>query len=395
MTLSHRLPKFLIEYFNQLSKIKHLINSKDLKMEQPYKEQKFTRILREDIRNVRLSRDLKREFKELKNFYITEEQNKRLEKMSSIRKIIHLIIWMTKSLFLHLTPVRRLLTITALIIMFWGNQIIFNDGNSTVTNSGLLGGALIFIVLMLELKDKLLAKDELEAGRKVQRALMPEKSPVVPGWSIWLFTRPANEVGGDLVDYLKIGDDRIGLTIADVAGKGLHAALLMAKLQSTIRALASDYESLSDLCNKINQIFCRDSLPNIFASMFYFEVKPNDNVIKFVNAGHLPPLLIGNNEIKEIIQNNAAIGLAKNFTYKEDLITMLAGDILIAYSDGVTDARNEYGQFYEKDNFLRLLKSISKNKFEDIGEIIVKNIDSFSGDAPSNDDLSLIIIRKE
>ncbi len=364
-------------------------------MEQPHKEQKIVRILREDIRNVRLTRDLSREFKELKNFYITEEQNKRLEKMSSIRKIIHLIIWMTKSLFLHLTPVRRLLTIAAIVIILWGNQFIFNEVSSNVTNSGLIGSVLIFIVLMLELKDKLLAKDELEAGRKVQRALMPDKSPVVPGWSIWLFTRPANEVGGDLVDYLRIGDERVGMTIADVAGKGLHAALLMAKLQSTIRALASDYESLSELCNKINQIFCRDSLPNIFASMFYFEVKPNNNVIKFVNAGHLPPLLLTNNEIKEIVQNNAAIGLNKNFSFKEDIITMQRGEILIAYSDGVTDARNENGQFYEKDNFIRLLKDISKNKFEDMGEIIVKNIDLFSGDAPSNDDLSLIIVRKE
>ena len=111
---------------------------------------------------------------------------------------------MVRSLFLHLTPLRRLLTVAGLVFVLMDTTIIINDGNVNSNNSGFIGGTLIFIVLMLELKDKLLAKDELEAGRKVQRALTPERSPKVNGWSIWLFTRPANEVGGDLVDYLKL-----------------------------------------------------------------------------------------------------------------------------------------------------------------------------------------------
>src|SRR5512138_3275825 len=94
-------------------------------------------------------------------------------------------------------------------------------------------------VLMLELKDKLLARSELEAGRTVQLALMPDRPPVVPGWDIWLYSRSANDVGGDLVDYLQIDPQRLGVMLGDVAGKGLPAALLMAKLQATLRALVS------------------------------------------------------------------------------------------------------------------------------------------------------------
>ncbi len=354
---------------------------------------KFTKVIREDLKSVRFGRDVKHEFRELKEFYLNESQKKWLAQMRPIKKFFFQIFWIVRSLFLHLTPLRRLLTVAGLVFVLMDTTIIINDGNVNSNNSGFIGGTLIFIVLMLELKDKLLAKDELEAGRKVQRALTPERSPKVDGWSIWLFTRPANEVGGDLVDYLKL-NGRVAIILADVAGKGLHAALLMAKLQATIRALAADFDSLSKLCTKINAIFCRDSLPNIFASMVYLEIKPNDSQVRFVNAGHFPPLLIKNGEVKETQKSNSAIGLIKDFIYNEDIITMEKGEMLIAYSDGITEARNEYGQFFEKERFLKILPKLSQLKFEDVGETIVYEINRFVGDAPVNDDLSLLIIKK-
>jgi len=357
--------------------------------------QKFTRVLREDFRNIRFGRDVKHEFKELKEFYLNESQKKQLDEMSPIKKLFFQIFWIVRSLFLHLTPLRRLLTVVGLVFVLMDSTIIINDENVNSNNSGLIGGVLIFIVLMLELKDKLLAKDELEAGRKVQRALTPERSPKVDGWSIWLFTRPANEVGGVLVDYLKLNGKRVGIILADVAGKGLQAALLMAKLQATIRALAADSDSLSKLCSKINTIFCRDSLPNIFASMIYLEIKPDDSQVRFVNAGHFPPILIRNGEVKETQKSNSAIGLIKDFIYNEDIIIMEKGEMLIAYSDGITEARNEYGQFFEKERFLKILSNLSQRKFEDIGDTIINEIDRFVGDAPVNDDLSLMIIKKD
>ncbi len=359
--------------------------------------QKFTRVLHDDIKNIRFKKDVKREFKELRSFYITDEQNKRLAGMNPLHKGFHIVVWMIKSLFLHLTPLRRILTTVGLLVILFGSNfgsiIVVNNGEQ-VNNTGLFGGALIFLVLMLELKDKLLAKDELEAGRKVQRALMPELSPQVEGWSIWLYTRPANEVGGDLVDYLKINGDRIGIVIGDVAGKGLHAALLMAKLQATIRALAADYNCLSELCTKINSIFFRDSLANIFASMLYLEIKPDDTKIRFVNAGHLPPFLVKQNEIKEISKSNPAIGLMNNYSFSEDVIEMEKGQMMVAYSDGITEAQNEYGIFFEKERFIRVLSNIVEYKFENMGQAIVDAVDRFVGDAPVNDDLSLIIIKK-
>ncbi len=363
-------------------------------MNNTHSKQRFTKVLREDLRNARLGKDIRNEFRELRNFYLNEEQKKRLEGMRRFHRFFHQFTWIIKSIFLHLTPTRRILTVIGAVIILLGSGIFINDGQTDINNTGLVGGGIIFIVLMLELKDKLLAKDELEAGRKVQRALTPERSPKVDGWSIWLYTRPANEVGGDLVDYIKINENKVGIILADVTGKGLQAALLMAKLQATIRALAADFNSLSGLCTKINNIFYRDSLSNTFASMIYLEIIPNDSKVRFVNAGHFPPILIKNDDITETSKSNTAIGLAKDFNYKEDLITMESGEILIAYTDGVTEARNENGMFFEKERLLKILPNLKKYKFEDMGELIVSEVDYFVGDAPFFDDLSLLILKK-
>ncbi len=364
-------------------------------MENKDTNRKFARVLREDIRNTNFIREFKHELKELREFYLTEEQKKNLETMGRVKSVLYLAYSMTRSLFFHLTPMRRILTAVGLFIVLFGTSILVDNGSLQINNTGLVGGGIIFIVLMLELKDKLLAKDELEAGRKVQRALTPERSPKVPGWSIWLFTRPANEVGGDLVDYLSINDDRVGIILADVAGKGLHAALLMAKLQATIRALAADFDSLSRLVSKINSIFYRDSLKNIFASMVYVEIKPGDTKLGYVNAGHFPPMIIQDNIVKETSKGNVAIGMTKDFSYREEELSLAKGEIFFAYSDGVTEAKNEEGKFFDKDRLINTLSKLSSKNVDEIGESVVGAVDNFVGDAPVNDDLSLIIIRKD
>ena len=216
-------------------------------------DQKFHETIREDFRNINLKKDLRYEYKSLSEFYLNSEKRARLESMTPFQKWVHQTWWLTKSMILHLTPFRRILVLVGVLFLLISRSVTF-DGGSVTTNEGLLGGIIILFVLFLELKDKLLAKHELEAGRKVQRALMPEQDPEFPGWTIWLYTRPANEVGGDLVDYLRLDKNKAVLTMADVAGKGLKAALLTAKLQATVRALATEINSLSDFGKKINKI---------------------------------------------------------------------------------------------------------------------------------------------
>lgn len=350
--------------------------------------------LREDIKTGDLWHSLLRDYRELEKFYIDDEKKLRLDQMRWLKRTIFLAWWLLKSLILKLTPARRILLFIGIFFSLGGGVIIVRGDAFATGNGNILGAALFLFVLMLELKDKLLARDELEAGRKVQRALMPDPTPSIPGWSVWLFTRPANEVGGDLVDFLSFGTNRNGLVLADVSGKGLQAALLTAKLQATIRALGQDYESISKLVSKINEIFHRDSLPNVFASLLYAEAAPDSAQIKFVNAGHLPPLLVQSGIIHEMSKGEQALGLIGTSAYSEQTVELHSGDIFFAYSDGVTEARNDKGEFFGSERLLRLLPTWKQLSAEKIGNAVTSEVDWFVGEARANDDLSLVILKK-
>ena len=314
--------------------------------------------------------------------------------MGWFKRWFFMTIWLLKSLFLKLTPARRILFLVSTILLFNYANTSHNDVNVTVNGNALIGYLLLLFILMLELKDKLLAHDELEEGRSVQVALTPERQPEVAGWDIWLFTRAANEVGGDLVDYLKISENKIGLALGDVAGKGLKAALLMAKLQSTLRALISDIDSLSELGSKINKIFHRDSLPNLFASLVYLNVVPNSGKLEVLNAGHMPPLILRKGSLSEMPRGCPALGLMEKAEFKCQDAELNEGDVLIVYSDGVTEARDEFGDFFGEKRLKNILPRLGDLSATRIGENILDYVHNFVGEARYYDDLSLIIMKK-
>jgi len=347
-----------------------------------------------DIRQIRFRQDIKREFKDLKDFYLDEEQKRKLDQTSGLKRFFSQFWYLIKSAYFHLTPLRRFFVLLGTILLLLGRSVSVNGANIT-TNDSFLGGLLILFVLILELRDKLIAKSELEEGQKVQRALMPPENPAVDGWDIMLFTRSANDVSGDLVDFLKINEDRIAITIADVAGKGLSAALLTAKLQATIRAVAEDSQKTSELAKKTNHVFHRDSLPNLFASMIYLEISTTSGEIKFVNAGHFPPLIINKDGIKELSKGDAALGLMQNTEYHYMTAELNPQEIFLAYSDGVIECINEYNQFFGRDKFFNLLKNNYSLSASELGRNILNAVDLFRGEAKASDDLSFVIMKKK
>jgi phosphoserine phosphatase RsbU/P len=354
---------------------------------------KLRHTIREDFRKIDLRKDIHREYKNLSAFYLDSEKRKRLQSLPFYKRWFFKIGWLFKSMFLHLTPIRRILVLVGVFLLFTGRSITI-DHNSFTVNESLFGGILILFVLFLELKDKLLAKHELEAGRKVQQALMPEQNPEFPGWTLWLFTKPANEVGGDLVDYLRVNDNKAALTMGDIAGKGLQAALLTSKLQSTVRALASDDLSLPELGKKINKIFHRDSLPNLFSSMLFLEINSNSDKIEFINAGHFPPLIVKDKEIKELEKGTAALGIIPDINFVQQTIELGSDEIFIVYSDGIFEARNDNGEFFGMERFYQLIKHYANQKPSEMGNSIISQIEQFIGNSPFADDISLIILKK-
>jgi sigma-B regulation protein RsbU (phosphoserine phosphatase) len=209
-----------------------------------------------------------------------------------------------------------------------------------------------------------------------------------------LYTRPANDVGGDLVDCLEIEEGRVAFTLADVAGKALPAALLMAKVQSTLRALATDALSLSDLAAKTNAILCRDGLPNRFATFVYFDVRANDGAVRLVNAGHMPPVLVSGPAYHELQRGDIALGMVAGATYREQHEELRPGDMLIAYSDGLTDAIDAAGEFYGDDRLRAVFPGLSGLSAKQAGDRLLESVDAFIGTSRPYDDLSLIVLKR-
>jgi serine phosphatase RsbU (regulator of sigma subunit) len=351
--------------------------------------------LKDDITQGGFFATLRREAREIEDFYLSDEEHERLNRKGAIWRWFVLAWWVLKNSFYKLTPARRLLLVIGLALLFIKISATGQQGQSSIhMNFDVLGVACILLVLILELKDKLLARGELESGRAVQRAMSPEPSPVVPGWNVWLFTRSANEVGGDLVDFLRLTGDRFGIVIGDVAGKGLGAALFMVKIQATLSAIASEYHSLGDLASKLNGILIRDGMPGKFASMIFVRIDSPAGTLRYVNAGHLPPLVVSRDGVKQLPKGNVALGLSADAVFDGQEIALSAGQSLVLYSDGLTEAQNEAGEFYGMERFEALCKQLAGSSPTAFGERLVAEVALFEGESRRNDDLSLAIIQR-
>ena len=350
--------------------------------------------LREDFRRGDFFSSVRRDFHEAREFMIDEKGKNRLKEMSAPRQWLFTMGWLLKSVFFKLTPSRRLLLTAGIIMLVISRMEVYSGNQLRIqADTSLAGIVCVLFVLMLELKDKLIAKDELKEGHAVQQALMPTGSPQLPGWDIWLFTRSANDVGGDLVDFIRVNDDRFGVVLGDVAGKGLRAALLMAKLQASVRALASDVASPVELGQKLNAIFCRDSLRSIFASLVYAELRPHSGEVRLLNAGHMPPMVVHGDSVQSLPKGGSALGLMPSSEFKEYRVVLKPGDVLCVYSDGVTDAQGGAGNFFGESRLVEHLAGNGNLSAEEVGRKLVSEVDNFIGASPMFDDLSLALMR--
>lgn len=347
-----------------------------------------------ELNYKKFKKTVSRDFSDLKEFYLDEERLERLSQMKNPKRGLYLGWWLIKSLFLNLNPVRRILLIVS-IILFLNAPIVINlpKGRLMILFKE-IGYVILLFVLMLELKDKLVAKNELSEGRAIQLALMPEEEPKISGWDVWLFTQPANDVGGDLVDFIKVGEERFSIFLGDVAGKGLSAALLMAKLQSTIRALATEHSSIPQLGKRINDIFFRDTTARTFASLIYMEIDTSSHQISLMNAGHPPPLLKQESQASSLKKGNLALGISKDSKYRTQKLTLNTGEMLILFSDGVTEAQNESGEFFGQDRLESIIAGFGAESAKKLGTQILEEVYQFMGETKPSDDISLALIQR-
>ncbi len=353
------------------------------------------RVFFEDLRRTRFNRDYWRELRELYVFYLDEESRARLLSMGRVRRAFLQLGWLLRSLLMKLSPARRIMILLSLILTIFGSTSfqLLGWGVSADLRPG--GWVLLLLTLMLELKDKLLARDEIQIARDVQIALLPQSNPIVPGWSFWCYTRPANDVGGDLVDYLTLDGFRHGVALGDVAGKGLGAALLSAKLQATLRALVPEAVSLDELGARVNAIFHRDGIDNRYATLFYAEVEHDSGRVRYLNAGHNPPFVIRAQGVERLRASSFPLGMLPNVSYDEGALDLAPGDVLLAYSDGLTEASNSHGEEFGSERLESAVPLLRGLTPAEVGERLLAQVDRFLGEARPSDDLSLVVIRRD
>lgn len=342
----------------------------------------------DDLKQTQWHRHYLREFEDLYCFYVDPDRRAELAKMGRIPRALTLVAWLLKSLFLKLSPARRLLLLLGFVLMIMGYTIIQRYG----VDLHYSGFVVLLLVLMLELKDKLLARDEIAVARQVQLALQPSRHPDVPGWLVWSYSRPANDVGGDLVDYIDMGGFRHGIVLGDVAGKGLGAALLTAKLQATLRAMLPDAASLDDLGRRVNAILHADGLDNRYATLFFAQLEHDSGQLRYLNAGHNPPFVIRDGTVERLHPSSYPLGMLATAEYEEGSVELGPGEIMLAYSDGLTEANNENGDEFGIARLEAFAPGLRGLNPDEIGRRVLAEVDRFIGDTRLADDLSLAIV---
>lgn len=352
------------------------------------------RLVLDDFRSFGWRQSIRQDLRDLYRFYLDEDERARLAGMGRVRRFLHQAGWLGRSLLVRLSPARRLLLVLALVLLVWSPYFRYKDVQLTFSTWPWIA-LILLLVLALELKDKLLARDEIEIARRVQRSLMPVSYPAVAGWSVWGSTTAANTVGGDLVDHIDLPGGRFGFALGDVAGKGLGAALLAAQLQATLRALAPEVDRLDRLAEKMNAILLRDGLDNRFATLIYAEIRAGARRLRCVNAGHNAPFLLRDGEFRTVPASGPPLGVVPHGGYVEFDEEFRPGDLLIAYSDGISEALSPDGAEWGEERLRASILRARDLPVADLGRAILDDVGRFLGGERPHDDQSLVILRAE
>lgn len=247
--------------------------------------------------------------------------------------------------------------------------------------------------LAAEAAERERANRELEIAREVQERLFP-RNPVVNGCDCAGYCRPARGVGGDYYDFIRLGENQLGIAIGDVSGKGIAAALLMASLQASLRGQTmADVHDLSALMHNVNRLVYEASTANRYATFFYGELDLAMRVLRFVNAGHNAPIVLRGDEVLRLEAGGPVVGLLPMASYGQDAFQIQPGDIFVAYTDGISEAMNEAEEEWEEERFIAAARHFRNLESKAMIERIFAAADAFTGRAKQYDDMTLVVLK--
>ena len=232
---------------------------------------------------------------------------------------------------------------------------------------------------------------EIEEARLIQRGLLPTTVPQVPGIQLAVAWQPANGVGGDCFDTLSFGD-RLGVSIADIAGKGLPAALLMSNLQAAVRAFAQESVPPSAICASVNRLLCRNMASGRFATFCYARIDVPGRRVVYANAGHNPPLIVRpGGEVERLSEGGMVLGVFPETGYEQAELPLETGDRLVFYTDGITEARSPAGEEYGEDRLAAAAVSCRAASAESVKDTLLADVNAFTG-GQFEDDATMIVV---
>jgi sigma-B regulation protein RsbU (phosphoserine phosphatase) len=255
-------------------------------------------------------------------------------------------------------------------------------------------------------KEKERLQTELEIAREVQSQLYPKAAPPACGLKLTVRCDPARLVSGDYYDYQDIGGGKLAFAIGDVAGKGISAALLMATLQAALRAQITNYQSdepghnglrilhAANLVSALNKQIYAHTSPEKYATFFFGLFDEPSRTLTYTNAGHLSPLLFRRQEVVPLDTNGTVVGAFPFSTYEESHLTITTGDLLVCYTDGITEPENAYGEMFGEERMIELIQKYFHREDQEIVALVLEAVRGWTGNPELHDDMTLLLARE-
>jgi len=328
------------------------------------------------------------------------------EEPSKLRRAWHFAKALFWAILEKLTPARRVLVLMALLLLF------LPSGGLTYTNrSGHIesfeldlhvwGGLLLLLVLLLELADRVVMKRDLEIAKDIQAWLLPGAPLQIPGYQIAYATRPANTVAGDYYDVIlrpgpSPSEDRVLFVVADVAGKSIPAAMLMATFQASLRTLSTSGVALAELVAGVNRYACTNSMGGVrFTTAFFSELDPQTGDVRYVNAGHNVPILRKNSgEVERLEAGGLPVGIFPESPYQTGTTRLEPGDLLVIFTDGIVEAVNSNDDEYGEPELIALVHRASALPPAELLRTLLTELDRFVGNTPQHDDMTCLLLKR-
>ena len=306
-----------------------------------------------------------------------------------------------------LSPARRVLLLAALIMLVFPSSGFSYRGSGNELHVVELdfhfwGGLLLFMLLILEIADRVVMKRDLQIAREIQTWLLPGAPPQIPGISLAYTTRPANTVAGDYYDvFPRPGktqeENRVVFAVADVAGKSIPAAMLMATFQASLKTLSTAQVALPELVANMNKYACSNSQGGLrFTTAFLAEYDAPSRVFNYINAGHNNPILRrSDGSIERLDVGGLPLGIQLEAKYDSASVTLAPGDWLIIFTDGLVEAENARQEEYGETRLLGAIAANAAATPTDMLKRLMAEVDLFVGSTPQHDDVTCLLVKAE